>query len=53
MLEGDTMLRAATALHEAPADPGLAVFASGVEVSTLRSMDLGLSGEGLNALGTG
>jgi hypothetical protein len=49
MPESDTISRAATA----PADPGLAVFASGVEVSTLRSMDLGLSGEGLNALGAG
>jgi hypothetical protein len=53
MPEGDPVLRAATAFHEAPAYPVLAVLASGVEVSTLRSMDLGLSGEGLNALGAG
>ncbi|HEY4883916.1 MAG TPA: hypothetical protein VII08_09770 [Myxococcales bacterium] len=53
MPESDTISRAATALHEAPANPVLAVLASPVEVSTLRSMDVGLSGEGLNALGAG
>jgi len=36
-----------------PEDPVFAVLASLVEVSTLRSMDLGLSGEGLNAWGAG
>ena len=51
MPEGDTVLGAAAALHEAPAGPALAVLASEVEVSTLRSMDLSLSGEGLSALG--
>jgi hypothetical protein len=36
-----------------PEDPVLAVLASLLEVSRLRNMDLGLSGEGLNALGAG
>jgi hypothetical protein len=36
-----------------PEDPVLAVLASLMEVSTLRNMDLGLRGEGLNALGAG
>jgi hypothetical protein len=41
--------------HRAPRGAGyrvLAVLASGVQVSTLRSMDLGSSGEGLSASGT-
>jgi hypothetical protein len=36
-----------------PEDPVLAVLASLLEVSTLRNMDLGLSGEGLTASGAG